>query len=162
MFWTCSVCAEQSNEHENGLDSISPRTLAGMFCWNDEMVKVQNSNQLFRLHVTGTRKDLSTYLDPGPEGRSLVFAFPIVPKLTATSGMIPTNRVAASSLLRSSTHVHSIPRTSLTAGVGSSTNYARSLQTTSPAVGTMACQPRMLVQPVVSRRRFTTTVQSMW
>lgn len=74
--------------------------------------------------------------------------------------MIPTNRAAASSLLRSSIHVHSIPRPLLATDVSSSTKYARSFQTKASVVGAMVCQPRMLVQPVVSRRRFATAVQN--
>ncbi|KAG1886179.1 carbamoyl-phosphate synthase L chain, ATP binding domain-containing protein [Suillus subluteus] len=73
--------------------------------------------------------------------------------------MIPTNRAAASSLLRSSTHVYSIPRTLLAADVSSSTKYARTLQTKASAIGAMS-QPRMLVQPAVLRRRFATAIQN--
>ncbi|KAG2090567.1 carbamoyl-phosphate synthase L chain, ATP binding domain-containing protein [Suillus cothurnatus] len=74
--------------------------------------------------------------------------------------MIPTNRAAASSLLRSSTHVHAIPRTLLATDVSSSTKYARTLQTRASVIGATVNQPRMLVQPAVPRRRFTTTVQN--
>ncbi|KAG2099835.1 carbamoyl-phosphate synthase L chain, ATP binding domain-containing protein [Suillus discolor] len=74
--------------------------------------------------------------------------------------MIPTNRAAASSLLRSSTHVHSIPRPLLATDVSSSTKYARTFQTKASVIGAMVCQPRMLVQPAVSRRRFATAIQN--
>ncbi|KAG1839490.1 carbamoyl-phosphate synthase L chain, ATP binding domain-containing protein [Suillus tomentosus] len=74
--------------------------------------------------------------------------------------MIPTNRAAASSLRRSSIHVHSIPRPLLATDVSSSTKYARTFQTKASVTGAMVCQPRMLVQPVVSRRRFATAVQN--
>ncbi|OJA14602.1 hypothetical protein AZE42_09812 [Rhizopogon vesiculosus] len=97
------------------------------------------------------------YTRPGPEGVGLALSRP---ELTVTCRMIPTNRTAASSLLRSSNHVHLIPRTSLTtAGVGSSTNYARTLQTKASAIGAMG-QPRMLVQRSVARRGLATTVQN--